>query len=286
MLGGRPASFVGRQLLEPANYRALLGIPRVSPQPVRFAHAYLLGGGTYPSRWPLRTPTGVVAPTLYSVHDVITVNEVFCRGDYRLPAQARVVVDIGSNIGISALYFLTRSTETRVHLYEPDPRNTGRLRSNLADFEGRWSLSEVAVGDRDGIVTFGREATGRYGGIGVSTAEDIQVRCRHINDVLGSVLARERRIDLLKIDIEGLENRTVAAIERSVLREIGVICFETFTPLNPWPERFRMSFSTETCRLTAGDGRARGRLVRRPERCRLGRPAGDDPADPLEHDRG
>jgi FkbM family methyltransferase len=253
MLGGRPAGFVGRALLEPANYRALPGIVRVSPHPLRFARAYLLGGGTYPSRCPLRTPTGPVAPTLYSNHDVITVNEIFCRGDYRLPAHARVIVDIGSNIGISALYFLTRSTETRVHLHEPDPRNVGRLRANLAAFEGRWTLREEAVGDSDGIVAFGREPTGRYGGIGVSTAEEIEVRCRHVNDVLRAVLAREGRIDLLKIDTEGLENRTVAAIERDLLREIGVICFETFTPLNPWPERFRMRFAAETCRLTAGD---------------------------------
>jgi FkbM family methyltransferase len=251
MLGGRSAGFVARQLFEPSNYRAALAIPRVSTQPLRFARAYFLGGGEYPSRCPVRTPIGVIAPTVYSHHDVFTVNEVFCRGDYRLPAAAEVIVDIGSNIGISALYFLTRSPAVRVECFEPDPRNAARLRENLAAHEGRFALHEEAVGDRDGMLRFGREGTGRYGAIGFSSGDEIEVRCRHVNSVLGELLERERRIDFLKIDTEGIERETVAAIDRDLLARIGAIVFETHEPLNPWPERFAMSFTAETCRLVA-----------------------------------
>jgi hypothetical protein len=81
MLGGRSAGFVARQLIEPANYRSLPRLVRVSVRPLRFARSYFLGGGVFPSPCPLRTPMGVVAPTMYSHHDVFTVNEVFCRGD-------------------------------------------------------------------------------------------------------------------------------------------------------------------------------------------------------------
>ena len=38
----------------------------------------------------------------------------------------RAVIDLGSNIGISALYFLTRNADCRVWLYEPVPRNVER----------------------------------------------------------------------------------------------------------------------------------------------------------------
>jgi len=249
MLGGRSAGFVARQLLEPANYRSLARIARVSPQPLRFAHAYLFGGGSYPAPCRVRTPLGTIAPTVHSHYDVITVNEIFCREDYRLPPLARTIVDVGSNIGISALYFLTRSPDTRVSCFEPDPRNAERLRANLAAFEGRFTLHEEAVGDLDGTVTFGREPTGRYGGIGLALAEQLEVRCRHIDEVLREELERADRIDLLKIDTEGMENRTVAAIDRALLSQIGAICFETREPLNPWPERFTMTFGADTCRL-------------------------------------
>ena len=72
-----------------------------------------------------------------------TVNEVFCRQDYGADASIRAVVDVGSNIGISALYFLTRSPDCRAWLYEPVPRNVERLRGNLAGYEDRYALREV-----------------------------------------------------------------------------------------------------------------------------------------------
>jgi FkbM family methyltransferase len=250
VLGGRPPAFVARQALEPSNYRSLARLIRVCPQPLAFARRYFLGGGAYPARIPIRTPLGLIAPTVHTHHDVFTINEVFYREDYALDREARVVVDVGANIGISALYFLTRSSAVRAHLYEPDPRNAARLRENLDRFASRWVLHEEAVADSEGIVGFGRERTGRYGGVGLLGEEQIDVQCRHINAVLRDVLAAEGRIDMLKIDTEGLENRTVSAIDRELLAAIPVVVFESSEPQNPWPERFAMRYATQTCRLT------------------------------------
>jgi FkbM family methyltransferase len=169
---------------------------------------------------------GIVSPTLYSYHDLLTVNEIFCRQDYKVDPNARVVVDIGANIGISGLYFLTRNPNVRCHLFEPVPRNVERLRANLAAFGNRIVVSDVAVADSSGTVDFGVEDAGRYGGIGVDTGRTIQVECRHIDDVLESVLQTEERIDLLKLDTEGLEAATVAAIHRRYLARIGRIAYE------------------------------------------------------------
>jgi hypothetical protein len=72
--------------------------------------------------------------------------------------------------------------------------------------------------------------------------------------VLAGVLEQEGRIDLLKIDTEGQENSTVAAIRRDLLAQIGVVCFETRTPFNPAPDVFALSFATDTARLTARSG--------------------------------
>jgi len=225
-LGPRRLRRVIRAAVEPAHYRALANMVRVYPEWSGGLLRYLTGTGAYPVEWRVRTPAGEVSPTLYSYHDFLTVNEVFCREDYRVTPAPRVVVDFGSNIGLSALYFLTRRADSTCHLFEPDPRNVGRLKANLSQYRDRISLQQVAIGEEDGEVEFGVEDTGRYGGIGVDTGERIRVRARDVNAVLREVVDRDGEIDLLKVDIEGLEAATVNAIDPALRRSIRNIVME------------------------------------------------------------
>ena len=102
-LGGRAVGTIVRAPLRADHYRALLGMIRSYPKPLDGLRRYLGKSGSYPCRFRVRTPLGVVAPKLYSSDDMRTLNEVFCRGDYRVGRRVLVAVDIGSNIGISAL---------------------------------------------------------------------------------------------------------------------------------------------------------------------------------------
>ena len=68
-------------------------------------------------------------------------------------APPRVVVDLGSNIGLSVLFFACKYPGARVLGVEPDPgafellqRNAGRL--------GGVTVRHAAVGDREGVATF------------------------------------------------------------------------------------------------------------------------------------
>ena len=249
MLGGRPAGLIARALREPGQYVAVARMARRYPAFADVLKRYLLGGGEYPYTCRVRTPMGVVAPVTYTHHDIFTVQEVFGREDYRAGEGLRVAVDVGSNIGIRALYFLTRNRDARCYLYEPVPRNVERLRANLAGYEGRYEVEEVAVAADGGTVRFTVEPFGRYGGIGVAGDDHIEVTCRAVTNVLDEVLEREGRIDLLKIDTEGAELDTVRAIRPDQLDRINTICFETRAPYNPDPERFAVHFAAETCRL-------------------------------------
>jgi hypothetical protein len=74
---------------------------------------YLTARGEYPYSIRIKTPTGTIRPTLYTHDDILTVNEIFCREDYAADERVNVAVDVGSNIGISALYFLTRNHTSR-----------------------------------------------------------------------------------------------------------------------------------------------------------------------------
>ena len=249
VLGNRPLGFVARNAVQPENWRALARMARVYPRFPENAWRYFTARGRYPYDCAVRTPLGTLRPRLWTAHDMLTVNEVFCRLDYAAPPGTRVVVDVGSNIGISALYFLSRGPDVRCYLHEPVAQNVERLRHNLAPFADRWTLAETAVWDRDGSVEFGVEPTGRYSGIGVAAPARVEVPCVSIDSALETVLEREERIDVLKIDTEGVEIETVAAIRPDLLDRIHTIYFETTDRPALHGDRFERSFACDTCRL-------------------------------------
>ena len=229
------------------------------PDRLDAARRYLGGSGDYPYRCRIRTPLGVVATTLYSRDDMLTVNEVFCRQDYRAGADLRVAVDLGANIGISALYFLTRNVHSQIYSWEPDPKNIARLRQNLRGFDDRYELAEAAVALRTGTATFGVEPVGRYGTLeldmptGHPATDLIEVETTAIDEVLQQVIDRHRQIDILKIDVEGSEERLVASISDEHLDRIKTIVYETNRSAPFHGDRFSHHFSSKTNRLERRD---------------------------------
>lgn len=234
-LGERPWSHIASAPFHIAHYRALLGMFRYYRNPIDGLVRYLLGKGSYPVEFPIRTPQGWFSPTLYSYYDFLTLNEVFCREDYQCGDRARVVVDFGSNIGLSALYFLTRNPDCYCYLYEPLPQNVDRLHKTLAAFEGRYELFQTAVGLENGTVSFGCEPSGRYGGIGLSLNGHIEVDCRRATDIVAEVLAEHGHIDVLKIDIEGMEAIVLESLPADTMNRIGRIFVEHGYSESPSP---------------------------------------------------
>lgn len=220
-----------RATLSPRYYRTLAAIVTRFERPTWVLASYLgLRAVSSPQSIAVRTPTGRVAFDVYSPDDVVTAVECFAKEDYGTLGEARCVVDVGSNIGISVLYFLTRHPHCRVHAFEPDPRNVERLRRNLRAFEGRYTLDAAAVGPDAGRAMFGRESTGRYGGLGLNFADRIEVEVRGAEAVMADILAREGTIDLLKLDIEGQEKPVLASLSPLTLSRIRCIAAEIDAP--------------------------------------------------------
>ena len=130
-----------------------------------------------------------------------------------------------------------------------DKRNTGKLKENLAGFSKRYSLCEKAVSHESGQLEFGSEATGRYGGIGIKSGETIIVDCLEINEVIRSVLSKEGFIDILKIDTEGVEIKTVEAIEVGLLKRIKRIHLEANPQYRLHPSIFKQRRYGSVCQL-------------------------------------
>jgi FkbM family methyltransferase len=249
MFGNRDLNQILRAIIGKQHYIALLNMYRNYPNFFENLRRYLTASGCYPYEIQVRTPTGTIKPTLYSHHDLLTVNEIFCRLDYSADKNINTVIDLGSNIGISALYFLTRNKTSKCYLFEPDPRNIEKLRKNLLGFEERYNLSEKAVSNECGEFDFGIEPTGRYGGIGKNTGNKIKVTCLDINGVLGEILEKEDYIDILKIDIEGIEIYTVEGIKGEYLKRIRKIYLEAYPQRCIHPSYFHQKQYGGVCQL-------------------------------------
>lgn len=222
-IGKRSLSDFMTRLRDRNNYKALSRFLMIHSRPVRAIVEEVFSMGRYPRTVELRTPTGRCEARLYSPADFSTLNLIFCRQDYYTPERARVVVDIGANIGLSALYWLTRNQGSVVYCYEPSPISYERLLSNLHRYGRRVVPHRLAVSDFSGMAQLGLEESGVYSSLDLRTASQVECQVVHINDVLDTVLTKHGQIDVLKIDSEGHELRTIKAIRPEFWKRIGCL---------------------------------------------------------------
>ena len=228
----RPLRKILRAFFNKPFYIAFINIFKNFNRPLNVLNHYIFGKGTYPSKCLVNTPIGKHEVSLFSFHDMITLVECFGKLDYQAENDISCVVDLGSNIGISAGYFLTRNNSSKVYLFEPLPKNISRLKANLEGFENRYELKSVAVGLENGIADFGYETTGRYGGLQSDLPKTIQVEVLMAEEVISEILDKEGHIDILKIDVEGLEAAIIKSLSFNSLKNIDRIYAETLYPEN------------------------------------------------------
>ncbi len=250
-IGRRRLKGFGRRLLDASNYRAIPRFFRVHHHPLRVLFQDVFSLGAYPRATTIRTPVGQVGVQLFSPADLSTLNLVFCREDYCAPENTRVVVDVGSNIGLSSLFWLTRNDQSYVYCYEPSPVSYERLLANLQAFQGRFEARRTAVSDFNGSATLGIEDSGVNSSLELKSTTSVPCQVVHINEVLGPVIQRHGQIDVFKIDSEGHELRTLQAIEPEHWRHIRCInvgCGGTAEAIPRGFQRSRVASAERFCR--------------------------------------
>jgi len=239
-IGGRPLNRVLAAPFSRTHYVAICNAFGIYTEPIDSLKRYLFNAGEYPHTVQVKSPMGILNLNTYTHHDMLTVSEIFCRKDYHADQRDVVVADFGSNIGISAAYFLSRSPRSHVYLFEPLPFNVDRLLANIKPFQGRFTLSQVAVGLSNGTAEFGWEESGRYGGIGKETGHNLIVECVDSNKILEGIVAKHGRIDVLKIDIETLEEPVTSRIPLEIATKINKVYVEFVFASNPLARTHRM----------------------------------------------
>ncbi|HVW19133.1 MAG TPA: FkbM family methyltransferase [Solirubrobacteraceae bacterium] len=158
--------------------------------------------------------------------ELLCLADILCFEQYRLPAHLApaTIVDLGSNVGSSVLYFATRYPGVRIVAVEPDPATFGKLRANVGSIEGVEAIC-VAVGGTDGEAAFypsPRTWESSFRPTPLS-GEPISVRVVTLDTLLAELGLD--RVDLVKLDVEGAEYEVLRA-SRALRTSVGAVIGE------------------------------------------------------------
>ncbi|MGH2980189.1 MAG: FkbM family methyltransferase [Solirubrobacterales bacterium] len=193
--------------------RNVARIARLGRGPLSKAKIFLVGLAMARSRWPARRLTTIriramgqtVRFVVSALSDLLVLRDTFLFDDFRkYTGDPRVIVDLGSNIGATVVYFRLKYPEASIVAVEPDPFAFEKLRRNTAGFEG-IELRNVAVTAEPGQVTLYQHSQSWGSSLFEwwQGATPVSVPAQTLDGLIAE-LGLER-IDLLKIDIEGAE---------------------------------------------------------------------------------
>jgi FkbM family methyltransferase len=154
--------------------------------------------------------------------------EVFEHNYYRfeLPCAPHTILDLGANIGLTAIYFHRYFPKAQLACVEPMPGNLRILQENLRLNKVKATIVSGAVHPNDGRLVMEvapRDYGHRVASPGENSGEYIEVPAVSIPTILGNL--KWDRIGLLKIDIEGHE-RVLLSENASWLGLVDSICIE------------------------------------------------------------
>ena len=162
--------------------------------------------------------------------DRFICSEVLDHQCYRLPLAAppATILDLGSNIGLAAIYFARAYPGAAIACVEPEPDNLALLRRNLATNGVTATIFAAAVHSEDGTVPMGR-ADRDYGHMVIGPSEAGESGEGFEADALSVTTILDRlgweRVGLAKMDIEGHE-RVVLAERCDWLHRVDALCLE------------------------------------------------------------
>ena len=154
------------------------------------------------------------------------------KAEYVFPPklQARVIFDIGANIGAASLLLAERFAQARIFSFEPVPDNFALLERNLAKAANVTPVQLALSGDADGReLIFSPDKFNQGGFSFYQDGAPKDVARIRVPTATPAGFMRERGlegVDLIKIDTEGAEYEILTAFDREVLSRVKWIIGE------------------------------------------------------------
>ena len=138
----------------------------------------------------------------------IFVDEIY---KFETKNEEPVIYDCGANIGLSCLYFKNIFPNSRIKAFEADPHIVQILSSNLKNLKNVEVIDKAVWIDSEGVEISleGADAASVYG-------SENKVKVDSVS--LNKLIENEKRIDMLKIDIEGAETDVIKDCRESLYK--------------------------------------------------------------------
>jgi FkbM family methyltransferase len=141
--------------------------------------------------------------------------------EFTLPAaDVHMVLDIGANVGVTALYLSRIFPNARIHAFEPAPDNFAVLAKNAAAC-ARIHAHNFALGAQDATLDlYSSDNPINFGGYslhptGSDTSKKTSIPVRQVSAVLDELGVTG--VDVIKVDTEGAEWDILTAIPERIL---------------------------------------------------------------------
>lgn len=144
-----------------------------------------------------------------------TYVELFEKQIYKFQTNSvnPLIIDCGSNIGLSVLYFKQLYPNSVIIAFEPDSGNFSLLKNNVeSNGLKKVELNRAAVWINDGEISF--DANESEASHVSEEGSSKKVRSVSLNKLMG----KYNEIDFLKIDIEGAENKVIPDCENQLTK--------------------------------------------------------------------
>jgi len=145
------------------------------------------------------------------------------------PEEVATVLDIGANVGATALYFAQVFPNARIFAFEPAPDNFAVLERNIAN-SSRIRAFNFGLGAEDAsLELFHSDNPINFGGYslhptGSDTSRKTRIQVRSVASVLAELAVT--KVDVVKVDTEGAEWDIITAFPEGILRTAKYITGE------------------------------------------------------------
>ena len=173
--------------------------------------------------------------------DIRVFKQIFVDNEYdslNLPDVAKTIIDLGANIGLSALFFIKKFSTSRIVAVEPDAVNFSIMEKNLEKFSKSISFLQAAIWPTDGEVSLVEEDDDHssLGAWGYRTEASNGKSALSVKALSIPTIMKQYDmdfVDILKVDIEGAEYELFEKNYEDWIDKVGLIIIETHDRFKP-----------------------------------------------------